>query len=595
MRLNPTTGQWEDDETGPAPSQAGALGDQAGAAIDIGAPKIISPEAAAAPGVTLPPPVAPPASNAAPLPAVALPQVAPAAMPAPPVPIPAGRVVSPAEAENLARLDANTVAREQTAVDAGTTAVAKATAESKQADEDAAEATRYQQERSDISKGWTDVRQKAEAQAQADYQRYREMGMHDPAADETFGHRLVAAIAIGLGQYSAAMTGGKNAALEIIEGQTARNIQRQKDEIALAARKAEKSGENVDKLRERAQADMKNLELKHAAILDSVADKWKAEMKRVGVPQAQIDTNKDIQKLEGDSLKLRQGVLQSIREDTTALERAEIAAAARRPRGTGAGGSGVKGAGTGGMDALSQLATYVEKNPGDQAGVYKLADQLGIKDPKLVKEAIAQGKASGEQGKHAGSAATMLRSIGAIKDLQAKKYTPSASDWVKWQKNQDDVKIAAGQAEKGSFLGSMAARAGQSAGVLSKNEYEGLNDSAKAYFENVKRILESVGREQSGAAISRSEWDNFGGQYGLQAAGGLAAAEEYARDRMKLSGTAGRQLEASGSVPKAGGETKDAKPKASNVSSGEKAEALLWARQHRDDPRAKKILDALGN
>jgi hypothetical protein len=363
MHLNPTTGQWEDDETGAAPSQAGALGDQAGAAIDIGAPKIISPEAAAAPGVTLPPPVAPPPPNAEPLPAVAIPQVAPVPMPAPPVPIPAGRVVSPAEAENLAKLDANTVAREQTAAQGGQTAVAKATAELKQADEDAAEATRYTAEREDITKKWADVRQRATADYQQDYQRAREMGVHDPAADETFGHRLMAAIAIGLGQYSAAMTGGKNVALEIIEGQTARNIQRQKDAIALAARKAEQSGHNVDKIREEVQADMKGLEMKHAAILDSVKDKWAAELKRVGVPQAQIDTNKSLLTLDADSLKIRQGVLQSIREDTTALERAEIAAAARRPRGTGAGGGGVKGAGGGGMDALGQLAAYVEQNP----------------------------------------------------------------------------------------------------------------------------------------------------------------------------------------------------------------------------------------
>jgi hypothetical protein len=589
MHLNPTTGQWEQDDDGPAPPQAGVVGDQAGAAIDIGAPTIITPEAAAAPGVDIPPPAAVPpiAPNAVPLPAVQIPQVAPAPMPEPPVPIPVGRVVSPAEADNMARLDANTVAREKTAAQGGETAVAKATTELKQADADAAEGDRYLKERGDISKAWADVRQNAEAQHQQDYERYREIGLHDPAADETFGHRLLAAISIGLGQYSAAMNGGKNTALEMIEGQTARSIQKQKDEVALAARKAEMSGQNVDKIREQANAEMQELTTKHAAILSNVKDKWGAELKRIGVPQAQIDSNKNLQKLDADSLELRQGVLQSVREDTTALERAEIAAAAHRRTAKGsAGGGGVKGAGAGGMDAIGELNGYLEKNPGDNEGAYKLAGSLGIKDPKLVAKAIADSKSSEGQGKHAAAAATMMRSISAIETLQ-KKYTPSQKDWLTWQKNQDDVKLASAGADKGEVGKALLGRAAQGIGALSKTEYEGLNGDAKAYFENVKRILESVGREQSGAAISRSEWDNFGGQYGLQAAGGLEAAREYARDRLKLSGTAGRQLEASGSVPKTGG----AKP---TMSSAEHAGALEWLRKNPSDPRAGAIRKKLG-
>lgn len=549
--LNTVTGLWEDDADGPAPVQAGAVGAQA----DL--PQIpVAPAAPPPPPVEPAPPVLTPAEIAARDAAAGVQQIPATAQPMPPTAVPPSRVVTPAEASNLAAIDANSAARIDTAQGAATVGNDKALADQARADREAADLAHHQAEKTRIEAAAQERIAKAEALAQADTEKYRSMGIKDPDADQSFGNRLLAAIAIGLGQYSAAMTGGKNTALEIIQGATARNIQRQKDEIALAERKAQGSRENVEGLQKNFDRDMKQLDLKHAALLESAAARWKQELARIGVPQAQIEGNKNIQTLEAEALQKRQGVLQGIRDDETSLAKAEIAANATkaaagiRAAARGAGGAGGGKAGPGGMGALGELQAFLVAHPGDNEGAYKEAERLGIKDPKLVKEAIAQNKGDEGQRKNATSSATMLRSIRGIEDIQAKKFAPSSKDWVTWQKNQDDVKIASGQAEKGSVLGSLAARGAQGVGALAKTEYEGLSPQAASYFGYVKRILESVGREQSGAAISRNEWDNFGGQYGLQAPGGLDAAKEYARDRMTLSGVAGRQLDAAGAVPK---------------------------------------------
>jgi hypothetical protein len=499
--------------------------------------------------------IPPPAQPAMPM------QSAPPAMPGTsvspyvpqmPPPIPQSRAVSPAEAQNLAAIDSNTAARAGTAQDAGDVMGQGATARAQSTERDQFLADAQRQERQRIADEAAKRLEARQAQADSDYQAFKSFGIKDPDAEQSFGTKILKAIVVGMGQYAAGVNGGPNAALQIITDANRANIERQKAQQEKLYRNAERSKGDIELARKDRDDAFRQLDLKHSALLESSAGMLRNELARIGVPKAQIDANAEIQKIEREALGIRQRTLESIREDETNLAKADIMAAARKPKGAGAGGGGAK------LEGEAQLAEYAQKNPGDQPGLIRLAAKLSL-DNKAVARAINQNKVTEGAGKEAGQGAAALRAIDSIEKLG---YTPSRGDVQKWINNQREVAQAA-KAGEGGGVGGLAGGAlaglAQRRGMLAQNEFDGMSPKSREYFTNVRRYMETIGRVQSGAAISNSEWNNFYGQYGPQSEGGLEAARQFARDRFKLSGTAGRVLEAGGNVPKGDGQAVDAK------------------------------------
>lgn len=575
--INFATG--EDDEI----PLAGDVGAQASAPV-IPMP----PPPSQAPGVpaAAPPVAAPPAPSAPLPPAPGLPQVEPYKAPVPP-PIPVSRVVTPAEAQNLAAIDRNAAARQETAQDRTMITGPEAVARQQEAERAKFLDEARQQERQRIADEAAKRIQARTAQADKDYEDWRSSGLKDPQASDSFATRLLKGIAIGMGQYAAGINGGPNAALGIIQEANRENIARQKAEIEKKFQAAQRSGKNVEVAMKERDDEFRQMDLKFAGKMQASADMLRNELARIGIPRAQIDANKEIQQLEAEALATRERTLASIRDDETALARADIMASARRARGAGGAGGGTD------LGNAAQLAEYAQKNPGDSPGLYTLAAKLYGPNSKAGKQAVADAINQNKIPEGAQGTATKAQAaLRAIDRIDKMHYTPSSDEIQKWLNNQRQVAIAEEAGKKGGasgLLGSAVAGGLQGAGLIAQNEYSGLSPRARMYFTNVRQYMENIGREASGAAISQGEWNNFYGQYGPQSEGGLEAARQNIRDRFKLTGVAARSLEASSDAPtkaapvSSGGGMKDSDPRVKlareaindpNASQAEKARAL---------------------
>lgn len=424
------------------------------------------------------------------------------------------------------------------------------------------------------------------------------MKITDPRERENMPKARLSVIFGGLGAAFRSAGGGDstNRALAQLTKKWEDDVERQKanigiakDQAVMARTRLQDVDEGRRKLRDEANALLIG---KYNAALKQ----GEAQLKALGIPQAQIDADQRIIALK----QARDAALaKALKEqDEHNLAKAKLdwyKAKAQKLRG----GSGKGGAG-GALDAQALLADYATKNPGDIGGLYREARRLqaaGMKvDPKAVAGVIQQTKSTESQTKDARQAAIGLR---AIDEIERSGYTPNKADTQKWLNNQRQVYQAQKAGEGGGIgglIGGAAAGAAQGVGLLAQSETEGLSEQAAAYFANVRRFMETIGRAQSGAAISPTEWTNFFNQYGPNSKGGLDAARQYLRDQFKVSGVAGKQLEAGGSVPGREKAPAQAKPteKAARPGGGSDDEAIAWAKKNLGDPRARKILKLNG-
>jgi hypothetical protein len=503
-----------DDDEDSVPDNLGSIGEQDTAPAD--------PPRVATPGEPWPPPV----PSAAEVPAGAL---------APPGGIVTHRVLpAPGEAENLAAIDANAAARHDTGEQAVGLATDRATDQAAQLQAEADLKVQQEKELADLKAQQQRNVDDAHRRDTTEYEKYRSMGLKDPDADASFGHRIGAALAIGLGQYSAAMNHTSNKAAEMFEQARRDNLELQRDKIERQKEASIKAGKDVQEAKADAAQALHNLQIKNVAQIDAFRSKFQAESARMGIPAARIQATALMQDTDRQALEARQKHLESQRSigrDPTPKER-----------------GGGKGGGGGGQD--SKLYDYLAQNPGDFGGVARLAAELHI-SPKRVDKVIGNAKGTESQNKDAQQSAVATR---AIDEIEKSGYTPSKEAIQKWMDNQRKIALA----DKGGVLGGAAAL-GQSLGALPQSETEGLSPKAQAYFANTRRLMETIARKQSGAAISPSEWTNFFNQYGPNSKGGLAAAKKYIEDEGRTSGFAGRQVSAG--QPKADAAPKDdAKP-----------------------------------
>lgn len=272
--------------------------------------------------------------------ALRIPEVKPAPLPAEAAVPPIGRAVSPAMNQNLSDINAANAALMESKAQEGGVNIAKAAVGANKSDLDLSESQRYQARLDKIESARDAAIQKRQQQADADYQSYRTALMAKPP-EEGFGTRLMQAIAIGMGAYSKGILGGSNGALDVIQHAAAAKVAARKEDIENRRQLAERSGKMTDEERQTFADELSRENLKHAAILDGVKTKLENDLAKMGVPEATIKQNTDIQKLGLDADQKRQDALDKIANNENALAKADIVAAGKKRKGAGTGVGGV--------------------------------------------------------------------------------------------------------------------------------------------------------------------------------------------------------------------------------------------------------------
>jgi hypothetical protein len=633
MGFNPTTGLWEDDQH----PDGGSLGDQAAAPVmapnpaplpESGPSPPVGPQDAPSPmpspgnvvkidepfNISAGPdaPVPPQAVPGGPAAAPALPNVQPASPQLPP-PIPAGRVVTPAEQANLAGIDANTAAQIQTAQQKGQTGGAEAAAKVHQADAAALAQQKFIEERQKIADDAAARIAAREQQANQDLQAYKAFGLKDPDADKSFGRKVLEAIAVTLGAYGSGLTHQPNQALQMIDEANKENIDRQKAQQEKLFQQAQASGKNVEEARKVRDDAFKQLDLKHSALLDSSVAQLNQQLARIGVPQAQIDANADIQKLAGQAMKLRENTLQSIRGDETTLAKEDIAAAAKRAKAAARGGAGGAG-GTSWMDAAKEAAQQPGATP---MSVAKAAQEAGYGGKLTTLLASAKGEIADAE-KQTGGVSKQMDDFEKQVNGTGGKLGPAAQlSRLTAMRAELGQAIASGDA--GRAKAAVTAITEEAGGMLSGGKttkftstlLDGLKSTGDEFKEHFSKIVGDPNAGQTFKANldkllagvaneKRTEIDEIRSNAVNQTMGAGGTAASPAAKRLALSRfagiTGGVKDENGKPIYDEGGKQAAAAPapRAAAPSTGQQAQALQWARANPRDPRAAKILQALG-
>lgn len=624
MRLNPATGEWESEpgDSDPVPQQAGILGDQAQAPM-LPSPVPPQPESGLdtlpigdlpmAPGQSAPAGMAEPQATPLPPPAPGtppaipdLPDVKPVQPLPAPAPIPASRTVTPAESANLGQIDQLNAGRMASAQDQGAIGTAQARAKIEDADRQAAEHEQFLAERQRIADDADKRIKERTAQATADMAKYKAFGIKDPAAEDSFTTRMLKALAIAGGAYASGMNGGSNQALGIIQAAAKDNIDRQKAQQEKLMRIAEESGKDADKAKSERDDAFKQLDIKHAELLDASAIELKKQLLRTGVPQAQVDSNEAVQKLQADALQLREKTLRDIAQDETSLARADIAALAKKKAAGGGGGAAAGG-------AAEKLAQAIQEGkdgkPLTQAEMIHAANALGVpleaKAGRVSLKTIAAESTFNADQARKNAASGLAGDRLASKDVKDWAKTNGVDAIAKQQRELSALQkeladnphnpLQQALAVEKAVSAARGGAASKQALALALGHLGGTLDNADAVIskirsgeigpkqmENFKGFISG----QLGAAQNegRKAYDSYN-QY-MESATDPGAKARLLQERSRLfSGLSGFGGRSEGAPARAAG---------TPVPSSEKAAALQWAQSHRDDPRAQKILQALG-
>lgn len=131
------------------------------------------------------------------------------------------------------------------------------------------------------------------AQKQA-FDDYRNLGIHDFWSNKTTGRKIGAAIAVGLGGLNQRYNQGRNVALDMLNKEIEDDFARQREGILKAREIAQEAKGNVGDVASMRAQQLKELDIKEAAARLKVSDEMKARLASLGVPQAQIDANKNV-------------------------------------------------------------------------------------------------------------------------------------------------------------------------------------------------------------------------------------------------------------------------------------------------------------
>lgn len=296
------------------------------------------------------------------------------------------------------------------------------------------------------------------------YKEYKNTKIQDFWEDKTTGSRIAAALAVGLGALGSALTGGKvdNTAFKIISDAIDRDFAKQKQQLLQKKESAEMAKEGIQIARTSMQDQLNNINLKQAAALESVANKYATTLAQRGIPEAQIAADENIQKLNQAALQKKLEVEQSLRKQVqTETERRVIQQS---------------------LGAKTEVTTaggeVVQKTAGGKQQVFKA--------PEATAPTETQAKAGGYA----------RRMIEATKDYDktggvTDKGAQQIQDWIK--KNTAYDKLS-GVPLLPSF------------GQMMKDLGPNLSQSDRRAFQAQGEIITATLRKDSGAAIGAEEW-----------------------------------------------------------------------------------------
>ena len=319
MAINPITGM-EEDETMPG---------QAPAATPTPMPEQFA-------NLKPPPVVYPDAQEPAPMPAATEP-MAPAPIPAPEAPRFAPvetsetqtttrqTVMTPEERKLMQERDA--VAQQQIATAQKSAEIAKAQAQievQKQNEISAMAAKREEAIGNLMAQADEELAAKTQ-EREAEYTKFKEMEFKDYWDEKSTGSKIIAAIAVGLGQLGAGMQGrAGNTALDIINKQMDMDFARQKAAIDKQQTQYGMAKEGEALASSSYAKQLQNLQLKEAAAYETVAAKYASMLAAQGVPTAQIQADANVQALQAQALDKKLQVEKELRNEISTTVRKKV-------------------------------------------------------------------------------------------------------------------------------------------------------------------------------------------------------------------------------------------------------------------------------
>jgi hypothetical protein len=163
------------------------------------------------------------------------------------------------------------------------------------------------------------------SERQAEYEKFKAMDFKDYWDTPGAGSRIVAAIAVGLGQFGMGMQGkAGNPALDIINKQIDMDFAKQKAAIDKQQAQYQMAKEGEASTSSSYAKQLQNLQLKEAAAYESVAAKYASMLAAQGVPAAQIQSDANVQALQGQALDKKLQVEKELRNEVTTQVRKKV-------------------------------------------------------------------------------------------------------------------------------------------------------------------------------------------------------------------------------------------------------------------------------
>jgi hypothetical protein len=536
MRVNPQTGQLEDDNGNPLPTgtavpmnQVAPQGPPPGMA-----PGALAANARAGQDLSLPVMLDRGGNDAPPM---GLPLQTPAAAPSPPVapqPPPMVRDTGtwsrtheaplPAEREAMRQVTLGDKEAERLAGQQGDVDKAKA-----QQELEAAQAKAAQRQLQTIQVGAAvDQGQAAVAEAKQKYDaesdRLSKMDVKDWWSTRSTGQKIAAAISVAMGALGGALTGkgGTSGVMDILNKSMDDEYRLQRAQIDVQAKKVEGAKENVGMARQAHADAIANLELKQAATWNALGDAAAAKAAQVGTQaaavQAQVIKNNAEQKTNVHLEQWLEGQRQKV---TT-------------------GGTSVTGTGTTSGEATRAQGKQMEK----AALAAQLADDFRNGGDQQLSEAAKARILKNDRLMHAQKDSTL-------------------ATWL-----------------QGMAPGS----------IVPTNRYDGLTDREKE-IANSQRLMAEKAAALNYTAGGEKSLDAMVAEFDPTVPGGNSRQKiENIRNIMNANaGLAGKQM----GVAQQGIKTGAAGAPPPSTTADDQA-AIQWARSHPNDPRARSILQLHG-
>lgn len=315
MPINPVTGMEEDEKGQVAP---------------VATP--LPPELA---NLKPPPVVYPETPTQAPQPEMVAPEPAPLPAPAAPRMMPVENKetttttkqikVTPEEKRLQAEKDAVVNQQIETAKKSAEIAKAQANIEMQKQNELSAMASKKEETILNVMQQADAELEQRKAEREAEYEKYKQMDFKDYWDQKGTGAKVVAAIAIGLGQFGAGLQGKSgNTALDIINKSIEMDFNKQKEAIAKQREQYGMAKEGEALATQSYAKQLQNLQLKEAAAYESVAAKYASMLAAQGVPAAQIQADANVQALQAQALDKKLAVEKELRTEVTTNVRKKI-------------------------------------------------------------------------------------------------------------------------------------------------------------------------------------------------------------------------------------------------------------------------------